>query len=41
MKKRIGKIDSETVLFNHTDKSSKELLGMFLVEKEAYYLPER
>lgn len=40
MKKRIGKINSETVLFNHTDKSSKELLEMFLTEKEAYNLSE-
>lgn len=38
MKKRIGKINTDAIVFSNTDKTSEELLELFLQEKQAFNL---
>ncbi|MDO5110217.1 MAG: hypothetical protein Q4D59_09825 [Erysipelotrichaceae bacterium] len=38
MKKRIGKINTDAIVFSNTDKNAEELLELFLQEKQAFNL---
>ena len=38
MKKRIGKINTDAIVFSNTDKTAEKLLELFLQEKQAFNL---
>lgn len=40
MKKRIGKINSDAIVFSNADKNAEELLELFLQEKIAFNLSD-
>ena len=40
MKKRIGKINTDAIIFSNTDKNAEELLELFLQEKQAFNLSD-
>jgi len=40
MKKRIGKINTDAIVFSNTDKTAEELLELFLQEKQAFNLSD-